>query len=245
MPALFILSLVIQIALIVHAIKTGRDQMWIWIILFFPLIGGLIYFFVELLPELRRSRASKVTATRVFKTIDPQRDLKRLAANLEMSDNVENRIKLAEECAAAELYKEAIDLYNKALTGVYQDDPNIMLGLATALFHQGDYAKTKETLTCLIEVNPDFKSQEGHLLFARTLEALQEDEAALKEYTTLAPYYSGYEAKCRYALLLKKLGHTEQAHELFNEIIIRAKQLPKNYRKVQKQWIDIASQQLD
>jgi len=245
MPIFLILSLLIQIAFAVHVVKTGRDRMWLWIILIFSVLGCVVYFFAEILPELQNSRTGKKAAARVFKTINPQSELKRLATHLEISDNVENRVKLAQECVAAELYEQAIELYTTALSGIYQDDPDIMLGLATALFLQGDYIKTKKTLDRLIESNPDFKSQEGHLLFARTLEALQENETALEEYEVIASYYSGYEAKCRYALLLKKRGQTEKAQSLFNEIIKRAKHLPKNYRKVQKQWIDIASQQLD
>jgi len=245
MPIFLILSLLIQIAFAVHVIKTGRDRMWLWIILIFSMLGCIVYFFAEILPELRSSRTGRKATTRVFKTIDPQSELKRLTTNLEISDNVENRVKLAQECVAAELYEQAIELYSTALSGIYQDDPNIMLGLATALFLQGDYIKTKETLNRLIETNPKFKSPDGHLLFARTLEALQENEAALEEYEVVASYYSGYEAKCRYALLLKKQGQTEKAQSLFNEIIKRAKHLPKNVRKVQKQWIEIASQQLD
>ncbi len=95
MPVLIVLSLLIQIVFFVHVLKTGRDQMWIWIILFFHLIGCLIYFFMEILPDLRRSHTGKVAANRVLKTIHPQRDLKQLAANLEVSDNVENKVKLA------------------------------------------------------------------------------------------------------------------------------------------------------
>jgi len=38
MPVLMVLSLLIQIAFVVHVIKTGREQMWIWIILFFPVV---------------------------------------------------------------------------------------------------------------------------------------------------------------------------------------------------------------
>ncbi len=240
MPVLFIVSLLIQIACVIHVLKTGRNHIWIWIIIFFSFLGCVIYFVMEIWPELRTDRAAR----KIFKTVDPHHDLKRLENNLEMSDNIENRIKLAEKYVTMGLYEKAIDLYKRALTGFYEDDPDIMLGLATALFHKEDYAKAKETLTRLIEVNPNFKSQEGHILFARTLEALSETEAALKEYQTLASYYSGYEAKCRYGLLLKKQGEIEKAQEIFKEILNRSKHLPRNYRKVQREWINIATQEL-
>jgi hypothetical protein len=245
MSTLFILSVLIQIAVIIHVIKTGRNTIWVWIIFFFSLLGCFAYFLVEILPQVRGSRTTQAATNQVLKTFEPNRELKQLIENLEISDNVENRVKLAEAYVAEGLYEKGIELYHRALSGIYQDDPHIMLGLANALFHKGDYTETKAMLNHIIEVNPTFKSQEGHLLFARTLEALEEREAALEEYEVLSSYYSGYEAKCRYALLLEQLEQGEKAQELFKEILTRAKQLPRNYRKAQKQWIDIASQHMN
>ncbi len=96
----------------------------------------------------------------------------------------------------------------------------------------------------LIQENPEFKSQDGHLLYARCLKSLEENEAALEEYKVLAGYYTGAEAKCRYALVLKKLGKTEQAQILFKEISDYGKDAPSFYRKAQKTWIDIANSHL-
>jgi hypothetical protein len=76
------------------------------------------------------------------------------------------------------------------------------------------------------------------------LEGLGEFDKALEEYAVLANYYSGYEAKCRYALLLKKQGEVEKARQLFQEIIDRTEQLPRHLRKPHRDWIDIARSHL-
>ena len=52
MFAISILSIAIQAALIVHAIKTGRNTLWIWAIALLPPLGPIAYVAVELLPEL-------------------------------------------------------------------------------------------------------------------------------------------------------------------------------------------------
>jgi hypothetical protein len=135
-------------------------------------------------------------------------------------------------------------LYRSSLTGIYLTDPDIMLGLATAQFHHGNFADSRTTLEELIQHNPKFKSAEGHLLYARSLEGLEQYETALAEYQVLAEYYAGYEAKCRYALLLKKLGHTEKSQQVFKDIVNQAKSLSRGYQQAQKQWIDIAKQNL-
>jgi len=248
MPFLIVLSTLIQLLLIIHAMKTGRRDPWLWVILFFPGIGSVLYVFFELLPELRRTREGRAVANKILKAVDPHRDLKRLAAEWARSDNVANnvanKINLAKECIHAEMYEEAIELYRSSLTGIYTTDPDIMLGLATAQFHHGNFADSRTTLEELIQHNPKFKSAEGHLLYARSLEGLEQHDAALAEYQILAEYYAGYEAKCRYALLLKKLGHTEKSQQLFKDIVNQAKKLSRGYQQTQKQWIDIAKQNL-
>ena len=49
-------------------------------------------------------------------------------------------------------------------------DPHLLLELATAYFAADQFTQSKTTLETLIEKNPDFKSHEGHLLYARSLE---------------------------------------------------------------------------
>lgn len=242
MPVLIALSAIIQIVLIVHALKTGREHYWIFIILIFPFLGSGAYFFVEMLPEIRQSRISRQTSKKILTAIDPQRNLKERARQLAMSNNTQNKIELARECNQHGIYDEAIKLYQDSLTGIYDNDPNIMLELAQSLFHNKEFQDCKTTLEQIIEHNPDFKSQDGHLLYARTLEALSDNDAALHEYQVLSEYYSGYEARCRYALLLQKHGRVEQAKILFNEIVQHAKNLSPDRRKLQRDWINIAKQ---
>ena len=74
-----------------------------------------------------------------------------------------------------------------------------MHGLAQAYFESSGHAKAKETLERLIASNPDYESHDGHLLYARTLEALGEVDAAIKEYEILATAYPGEEARAWYA----------------------------------------------
>lgn len=243
MPVLITLSVVIQAFFIVHAHKTGRRD-WIWILLVVPVAGCVFYFFLEMLPDIRNSRSGRKAVKTVLKTIDPEINLKRAAKELLISDNVQNKLNLADECVARKLYDEAINLYKSSLTGIYKNDPKIMLSLAQAQFLDQDYNKARTTLEDLIRENPHFKSQEGHLLYARILENANETQLALEEYKTLATYYSGYEAKCRYGLLLKKIGQTEQATAIFQNILSLAESVPKPYRKAQKTWIDIAKQNL-
>src|SRR5690348_15076319 len=52
-------SLLIAFALVAHIIRTGRNMIWIAVVIFVPGIGSLIYFLVEILPDLLRGRAAR------------------------------------------------------------------------------------------------------------------------------------------------------------------------------------------
>lgn len=44
-----------QVVLAVHVVRTGKPIIWIFIILFFPLVGSLIYLFTVVIPEWERN----------------------------------------------------------------------------------------------------------------------------------------------------------------------------------------------
>jgi hypothetical protein len=44
------MPLALQLLLIIHVIKTGRNTLWIFLLIFVPLVGGLAYLIVEVLP---------------------------------------------------------------------------------------------------------------------------------------------------------------------------------------------------
>ena len=89
----------------------------------------------------------------------------------------------------------------------------------------------------LIEKNPNFRSPEGHMLFARAVEACGDDEKALDEYEAVASYYAGAEARLRYGLILERLGNEEAAQAEYKEIVTAADLAPPHYRKAQREWI--------
>jgi hypothetical protein len=239
---LAILLLLVEVAFVVHAIRTGKDTYWIYIIIFVPVVGCIAYFITQILPDLSHSRTIKKVENSLLKAIDPQRELKRRKDELELSDTLDNRLRLADECVEAGFTDDAISLYENCLKGVHEDNPHIMLKLAQAHFKSGDNDKTKLALERLIESNPDFKSADGHLLYARSLENLALLDDAIKEYEILARSYPGEEARVRYGLLLQKNGQTEAAQKLFNKTLQSARLAPKYYRKKEKQWIRIAKE---
>ncbi len=244
MPAIGVLLLLVQIAFAVHVVRTGREIYWIFIIIFLPAIGCLIYFITQIMPEFGQNRTLRKAGGGLARAIDPQRELRRRKEELAVVDTIENRVKLAEECLAAGLATDAIELLQPCLRGGNENDPNILLTLSQAQFTAEQFSASRQTMEHLIAANPTFKSHDGHLLYARTLEALDLKELALQEYAVLATSYPGEEARVRYGMLLQRIGQPEQARQLFTESLNRAKRAPGYYRRKEQQWLKLAKQNL-
>ena len=239
-----ILPYVLSLALIVHCIKTGRNWIWVWVMLFLPLLGALAYTAVEILPELFRSQSAHRTARGLKKAMDPFGDLRRLEREAQITGNVASRQRYAEELTRHGRFGEAIAQYRQTLTGLYEHDPNLMLGLARAQFGQGDAAGARVTLEALMQHNPGFNSPERHLLYARALEQEGNLARALEEYRALAPAYPGAEGSVRYAQLLERQGEHEEARKVARELLEQARIAPAHYRRAQRTWLDAAARLL-
>jgi hypothetical protein len=235
-----VLSLLIQAALIVHVIKTGRNMLWIWAIALLPLAGPLAYTVVELLPSLFSGGAARRARTGVQKVMDPDRDLREASAQVALSGNVDARRRLADEHFERGQFADAINAYGAGLKGIFEHDPTLLLGLARAQFAAGQFTAARDSLDRLRRENPDFKSVDGHLLYARSLEEMGELDRAQHEYEALQGTYPGAEAQLRYGLLLKRMGKTAESSTVLRELLASAELAPKHYRKAQAEWLDLA-----
>jgi hypothetical protein len=241
---LLILTAIVQVALIVHVMRTGRATYWIFVLLFMPGIGAAAYFIVELLPELSNSFAARRAVRGVRKTLNPGGDLRRRELEHRLSGSVDATRHLADELIEQRRFSEAVDHYRAALTGLYEHDPDLMLGLAQAEFFNSNATACKETLENMREHNPDYRSPEGHLLYARALQECGELQTAEEEFAAVAAYYPGAEARVRYAQLLEQVGKVAEARNEYTDMLSAAELAPRHFKKAQKTWLGEARSSL-
>ena len=241
-PAISI-YLILAVALAVHALKTGRSQWWIFILLFLPFAGSIAYIVVEIIPATFQTRTARQMGKGIGTMLDPNRELRERLAEAELVDSVDAKRALAEECEKRGQWQEAIRLYKAAATGIFAGDPAVLLGLARAQLGASDAPGCLETLHKL-ETQASLRNQEAQLLLARALESTGRTEEALAEYEAVSRYYAGFEARSRYALLLLKQGRVEQARELFQEIVRASSVRPVVVTQSDKEWIRVAKANL-
>jgi hypothetical protein len=248
MFSIYILSGLLSLGLVVHCIKTGRNTIWVFVLVVMmtvvPFVGPAVYIAAELVPEWLGSRTNRRAMRGLRTALDPDANLRRFENEMQATGNVASRQRYADELVRLGRAKEAVPIYQNCLTGVFAEDPKLLLGFARAQFEAGDPAGARKTLDDLIAKNPEFKSADGHLLYARALEGEGNLEKALSEYAALAEYFPGVEAGVRYARLLIRSDQRPLAQQTLKALLDRAKFAPAHYRKAQREWLDEAHREL-
>ena len=214
-----ILGLALYAGCIFHAIRTGRINYWLFILIFLPGLGSIAYLLIEVLPEMRNSRTARRAVSGIGDALDPNRALRESKASLEVVDTADNRRRLAEERMKRGQWAEAEALYRAALVGPLADDPALLIGLAKALSGRSDHKGALEALDRLYRDSPSYESREARVIQARALEGVGRSQEAASAWRALIGYTQGPEAQVRYGLLMKKAGEADRAREAFAEAV--------------------------
>ena len=118
------------------------------------------------------------------------------------------------------------------------------LRLARECLEKGLFAEANELFNkCLTGVHshdPEYKNQDAHLLYAKSLKELGELKQAKEEFEILDSYYSGPEPTYHLAMLYKDEGENGKAMELLKKIVHKSTFSGGHYNKIHKKWIKLA-----
>ena len=239
MPAIGFIILFVEIAFAIHAIK--RDEWnWVFLILFIPLIGCLLYAILVLMPEAKLTRGG----AGVFPGRKRGTGRSKKFSVVKSSSSVDALIKSAQQYVQDNNAGRAIAIYKESLSGQFAGNPRLMLELAKAYFKQHRFSEVRDTLDELIKVNPDFRSTEGHLLYARAQEALGNIGKAHAEYQALIQYSSDLPVLCAYAVFLNKQNESQQAKPYLERILADADLMSRQEKESNRKWINAARHEL-
>lgn len=226
-----------QLALIVHALKTGRPFWWFWILFSAPAIGGIAYVLIELMPEWRGSGPSVSWKPRAWRIRDLRRDL-------EETDTVKLRLALAEELLADGQSEAARQEAEQCLQGVFRDDPHTLAAVAR---HRLEAGKAKEALEAVERVNTRadrMLAQDVALLRGRALVAVGRHAEAQDALRSIAATYIGEEPRFFLAESLRATGGMAEAREIWTDIRKRFRRANRGWRRAEKRWFELAGKRL-
>jgi hypothetical protein len=240
LPALG-LSLLFSILLCVHVWRTHQQMYWIWLILAFQPIGGLVYFAAVILPVLMGGPTARRVGQATLETLDPGREYRRAKALWDDAPTVQNGMKLAEAAAGMGRWAEAEQLYTQASTGFYAEDPALLQGRARALLELDRPAEALDALAQLAALG-GLESPQAALVRARALQALGRIAEADRAYQKAVERLPGLEALARQAAFFAAVGRREEARQVLTEIDRRVGKTRAHFRREAQAWRDFAAQ---
>jgi hypothetical protein len=241
MPALLgFLHIAVAIFFAVHAVRHGRNNYWLFILLAFPFLGSVVYFFAEYLPEVRHTRVARKAVGAVTALIDPGRELRFARADFERTPSVEHRARLADALLAADQGAEAVEHYRQCVAGHYAKDAKLRVGLARALFLSGQPREAADVLRRLFSDEPDRYAGANALLLARAVAEFDEAQA-LAAFDEALQRHPTIETRCAYGLYLASLGRDAQARTLLEQAVRDGRLGGDHARELNREALDQAN----
>jgi hypothetical protein len=236
----YYITIALQGICVWHCIKKGNQQKWIWIIVFLPLIGCLIYFYSEILRDRQLSQVGSGISSAIY----PRGGIRRLEEQqLRFANTHQNQVALADAYLDAGETEKAIHLYEESLTGVFDENEYVLMKLIVA------YARVKfyegiPPLAERVQQSPQFVRSQAHVEYAKALAMLGEKDKAAKEFSTMQGKFANYEARYHYGLFLLQNGKKDQGYATLSEMVTEEKHLASRERRFYKQWFQKAQEEL-
>ena len=202
------LPYILQLLLIIHIIKNGKPFLWLWLVVFLPYIGGLVYILMEIVPELLASGSVEKVGRAVANAVNPGRSLAELESLVKRQDTIANRTRLADCYVSLERYEEAISLYDSCLTGPYSDDAELLVKKINALFLWG---KTDMARSLMDEFKKKHKLENASLVLL-DLQISGDWEKLMDIFTNTSNFRVGYVCAEHFA----KSGDSASAQKVIN-----------------------------
>lgn len=236
----YYLVIALQIICVVHCMKTGRKD-WIYLLVFLPFVGCVAYFVREIMPGLSTGNS----ADNLQRALLPGLKTRELERRLRIADTDANRLNLAAEYTRLRDYPKAIQLTQACLTGIYANDPNLLMDMARLHFYNGQYQESRNYFNRALPLrNNRIDRPEDEIVYARVLENTGDIERATEEYKKTIRLHHSMEAMYYYGLFLKKQGKVQDAMQQFSAIQQEKDLHPKYVRRLNYRWIRLSRKEL-
>jgi hypothetical protein len=229
---------IIQIALIIHVLRTGRPYWWILILFIAPFIGGLAYVAVELMPGFHAPEGW-------WESIKPRRwRIAGLREQLEESETVTNRLKLADALFEAGEVKEAHTIASECLKGIFQNDPQTLVDVAKYKIGLGNYGDAYALLRKVDTTGNRLLGLQLQIMRGDCLTALQQFPEAEAAYESVLDRYIGEAPRAGLAIVYERIGRAAAAVTIWKEILKKFRRAGPAWRRTELRWYKLAKAKL-
>lgn len=235
MPFLGIgLHVIVAIFFAIHAVRSGRELYWLFILFMFPLLGSVVYFAVVFLPDARLQRGVRRAGAAIDQIVQPGRAVREARAAFDISPSADHRLRLAEALLAAggaDAVAEAVEHYEACLQGPFGSDPEICLGAARAHLAHRQPASAIGILVSLRAARPAFRPEQLALTLAEAYQDAGRGEEAGVEYELAAQRFASVDARAGLALWALAHGRAQVAERELAELALVRRHMNKHTRR--------------
>jgi len=218
-----------QIWMLINAVRQ-QEWMWVVIILVFPGIGPLWYFFYVYRGSGGAMRGFELPGAH------SRRRIKELQAQIHHLDKPHHHLQLADIYFQQGKLKDAEASYRAAMERDPQDE-DIRAHLGQCLLRQNRFEEALPLLEDVCNANP--KHDYGHTLmaFAETLRALGQKDRAAAVFEHVTENHSYARARVQLAELYLEEGRAEEARQQIDEVLADSRHAPVFQRRRERTWV--------
>ncbi|NRF68368.1 hypothetical protein HLB44_15345 [Aquincola sp. S2] len=212
------LHVLVALCFAVHAVRSGQQTYWLFILFSFPLLGSIVYFVAVYLPDSRLERGARKAVRGAVKALDPTRELRAARADFEDTPTAQNQMRLAAALLEAGATDEALQAYAACLHGPFAGDHEIRFGAARAALAAGKPEQTVRHLRTIRAADAGFRAEALALLLARALGDAGHASEARAELQSAVERFGSFEARAEFAIWAAQTGDRGLAIRLHAEI---------------------------
>jgi hypothetical protein len=222
--------LLLTVFALVHFFKRGSgNYLWVFLIIFLPTIGPIVYIIVEVLPEMRAGQASSGWMVK-------RKRIRELEAAVLDNPSAGNYEELADLHLQDNNYARARECFDRAISS-RTDLPDTFYGRAICSLHLDNIQKAIPDLEKVLATDRkhDYGRAMGLLAYgyAQTGRA-EEAEKLFREALTTSTLS---ETQFRFAEFLARQGKSDEAREWAQRVVNKRATLSGPLRRADAHWI--------
>ena len=216
---------------IYHAYKNNAEQRWYWLILLFPLVGCILY----LIHSFNNRDTLETIGETVKEAVISNYRIEQLEKALNFSDNVKNKVNLADAYLEVGRYHDAIPLYSDCLQGFMADDPPIRMKLLRSHFLSGDYQNAIKLGDELSEEKEkEFRDSEDRIAYAWALYVAGDVDKAERTFADMDRTFTNYYHRLEFCKFLLKVEKSDAARDKLKDLMDEFDQMQVIERRSKK-----------
>ena len=208
------LHVIIALFFAVHAVRSGQNTYWLFILFAFPLLGSIVYFFAIFLPNSRLQRHARQLANNAVKALDPTREVREAQAAYDYSPTAQHEIRLAQALLAVGDGPQSLKHFEAAMQGPFATDQEIRWGAAQAAYAAGQPQTALHYLKTIAQTDVNYRVEPVGILIAKSYALLGDQEMARKSFDFVRQQSGGFDVIAEYAIWATEQGDWALAGQL-------------------------------